>query len=139
MDILTKTPRTCDYCYVVSDKTGNMRAMRLTAKKMIVSKPGQQHAGWPRMPADTVLISMHPEELSQGSAKGVRQDRRAAVDRHSQAAGSVGLQPARCDFRAETLEMWFADAGTNTCACDEPYTHVDLKQLISYYQSAEKP
>ena len=38
-------------------------------------------------------------------------------------------------FAPETLEMWFADAGKNTCACDEPYAHVNLKELIGYYQS----
>jgi hypothetical protein len=37
--------------------------------------------------------------------------------------------------------MWFADARKDTVACDEPYAHVNLKELIAFYQKtiAEKP
>ena len=36
-------------------------------------------------------------------------------------------------FAPETLEMWFADAGKHTRACDEPYAHVNLRELIEFY------
>jgi hypothetical protein len=36
-------------------------------------------------------------------------------------------------FAPETLEMWFADAGKYTRACDEPYAHVNLRELIEFY------
>ena len=32
-------------------------------------------------------------------------------------------------FAPETLEMWFADAGRDTPACDEPYAHVNLSRV----------
>ena len=38
-------------------------------------------------------------------------------------------------FAPETLEMWFADAGSNAPACDEPYAHVNLSELIEFYQN----
>ncbi len=139
MQILTNTPRTCDFCYVVSDKTGAMRAMRLTAKKMIVLKPGQQHAGWPHVPADTVLISMHPQELSKALQKAygkIDVPRLIQILKRPVASDS-NLHDAI--FAPQTLDMWFADAGNNTCACDEPYAHVNLKQLIDSYRSAAKP
>ncbi len=35
--------------------------------------------------------------------------------------------------------MWFADAGRDSPACDEPYAHVSLDQLIQFYtQHADK-
>ena len=36
-------------------------------------------------------------------------------------------------FAPETLEMWFADAGRYTAACDEPYAHVKLPELGEFY------
>jgi hypothetical protein len=37
-------------------------------------------------------------------------------------------------FAPETLEMWFADAGRTTPACDEPYAHVNLRELVEFYR-----
>ena len=45
-------------------------------------------------------------------------------------------------FAPETLEMWFADAGRDTPACDEPYARVNLRELIEFYRrqaQATKP
>ncbi|MCD4728844.1 MAG: hypothetical protein K8R46_14390, partial [Pirellulales bacterium] len=41
-------------------------------------------------------------------------------------------------FAPETLEMWFADAGRNTPACDEPYAKVNLRELIEFYAAHEE-
>jgi hypothetical protein len=37
-------------------------------------------------------------------------------------------------FAPQTVEMWFADAGKKTPACDEPYTRVSLSELIEFYK-----
>ncbi|MDW8036908.1 MAG: non-reducing end alpha-L-arabinofuranosidase family hydrolase, partial [Thermoguttaceae bacterium] len=37
-------------------------------------------------------------------------------------------------FSPETLEMWVADAGRDTPACDEPYVRVCLPELIQWYR-----
>ena len=29
--------------------------------------------------------------------------------------------------------MWFADAGRDTPACDEPYVRLSLRELIDFY------
>ena len=42
-------------------------------------------------------------------------------------------------FAPETLEMWFADAGRSTPACDEPYAHVNLRELIDFYRRESRP
>ena len=39
-------------------------------------------------------------------------------------------------FTPETLDMWCADAGKHTPACDEPYAHVNLGELIRLYDEA---
>ena len=38
-------------------------------------------------------------------------------------------------FAPETLDMWFADAGRQTVACDEPYAHANLAELLRFYRS----
>ncbi len=136
LDIIRTTPRTCDYSYVLSDKSGEIRSLRCTPKEMIVLKPGQQHPKWEaRVPADTVFISMHPKELSKRlfEEHGKIDVPRLIEILKRPVASNSNLHDAI--FAPETLEMWFADAGKNTCACDEPYAHVNLKELIGYYQS----
>jgi isopenicillin-N N-acyltransferase like protein len=39
-------------------------------------------------------------------------------------------------FRPETLDLWVADAGRATPACDEPYAHFNLGELLSFYRKA---
>ena len=38
-------------------------------------------------------------------------------------------------FAPQSLDMWFADAGPRTPACDEPYAHVNLTELIAFFKS----
>jgi len=39
-------------------------------------------------------------------------------------------------FAPQTLDMWFADAGKHTPACDEPYSRCNLGALIRFYHAA---
>ena len=39
----------------------------------------------------------------------------------------------------ETLDMWVADAGRHTLACDEPYAHVNLAELVRFYEQTMRP
>ncbi len=55
--ILRAAPRTCEYYYVLSDRSGELRSVRCTPQEMLVLKPGQQHPQLPLVPDDTVLIS----------------------------------------------------------------------------------
>jgi hypothetical protein len=41
-------------------------------------------------------------------------------------------------FSPETLDMWFADAGRHTPACNEPYAKCNLAELMEYYRAAQK-
>ena len=42
-------------------------------------------------------------------------------------------------FRPESLDMWFANAGKTTPACDEPYVRCNLGELLRYYRQAMLP
>ena len=55
--ILRRAPRTCEYYYVLSDKTRAMAAVHCRPEEMVVLRPGQQHPRLPLVPRDTVLIS----------------------------------------------------------------------------------
>ena len=57
LEILRKSPRTCEYYYVLSDKTRAMAAVHCQPDQMTVLRPGQQHPLLPLVPEDTVLIS----------------------------------------------------------------------------------
>ena len=38
-------------------------------------------------------------------------------------------------FSPETEEIWIADAGRKTPACDEPYAHFSLAKLLEFYRA----
>ncbi len=136
LDILRKGPRTCEYYYVLSDKSRNMAAVASDAKQMTVLRPGEQNELLPFVPADTVLISggdrakLLSERLKKSHGRidvpGMIEIIKRPV------AMSSNLHDAI--FSPETLDMWFADAGRHTVACDEPYAKCNLADLIAFYR-----
>jgi hypothetical protein len=135
LDILRKAPRTCQYYYVLSDRSGTIRAVECTPKQMTVLEPGQQDPRLPHVPEDTVLVS------GEDRAKVLDQRILAEYGKidvpklieiiKRPVAMSSNLHDAI--FSPETLEMWFADAGRSTPACDEPYARVNLRELMQFY------
>jgi len=136
LEIIRTTPRTCEYYYVLSDKSRAMRALHCTPEKMVVLQPGQQHADLPTVPEDTVMVS------GPGRAE-------ALSERLQQHYGKIDVptlieiikRPVAMDsnlhdaiFAAESLEMWCADAGKTTPACDEPYAHFQLDALVRFFE-----
>ncbi|MBN1589594.1 MAG: hypothetical protein JW888_08775 [Pirellulales bacterium] len=137
--IIQQTPRTCEYYYVLSDTSRAMVGLHCTPEKVVILKPGQQHPRLPFIPEDSIIIS--------GGARAEAASRRiqAAYGRLDP-AGMIELikRPvaARSNlhnavFSPETLDMWFADAGRRTAACDEPYAHCNLTQLIEFYRTSQ--
>jgi isopenicillin-N N-acyltransferase like protein len=134
--IIRETPRTCEYYYVLSDKTGTMRALHCTPEKVLELKPGEQHPDLPRVPEDVVFVSgldratVLAERIQQdyGSINAARliEIIKRPVAMRSNLHNAI--------FAPQTLEMWFADAGRKTPACDEPYTRVKLDELLRFYQ-----
>ena len=137
LDILRETPRTCEYYYVFSDKSRAMAGVHCEARQMTVMQPGQQHPNLPLVPEETVLVSGfdRAEVLSkrlQESYGRIDVPRMIEIIKRPVAMNS-NLHNAI--FAAETLEMWCADAGRHTLACDEPYAHFNLTELVQFYQT----
>lgn len=129
-----KAKRTCEYYYVLSDKSGDLAALRCTPSEVTVLKPGQQHELLPPVPEDTVFVSGgdRAKELSK---------------RLQQQYGKIGVQEMmeiikrpvamrsnlhNAIFAPATLDLWFADAGKRSPACDQPYAHINLRELIEF-------
>jgi len=139
--ILKDAKRTCEYYYVLSDKSRNLAAVRCTAREMEVLKPGQQHELLPPVPEDTVFVSgdKRAKKLSERltqmhgkvDAKAMMQIIKRPVAMKSNLHNAI--------FMPETLELWFADAGRHSPACDEPYAHVKLDTLIDFYRKNISP
>ncbi len=136
LKILQDSPRTCEYYYVISDKSRAMVAVQCEPEKITVLRPGEQHPRLPHVPDDTVLVSggHRAEVLGERIQKGYgRIDVRALMD--------IIKRPVAMDsnlhdavMAPETLDIWIADAGRKSAACDEPYAHFNLRQLLDYFR-----
>ena len=138
MKIIEQTPRTCEYYYVLSDKSLNIVALHCTADKVVVLRPGQQHPELPTVPEDTVLVS-GPERAKALSRR--LQENYGKID----AARMIEIikRPVamrsnlhNAIFLPESLDMWVADAGRHTLACDEPYVRCNLTRLVRFYEQS---
>jgi hypothetical protein len=140
VEMFEKAKRTCEYYYVLSDKSGNLAALRCTASEVTVLKPGQQHELLPPVPEDTVFVSGgdRAKELSkrlqQQYGKIGVQELMAIIKR------PVAMQSNlhNAIFAPATLDLWFADAGKRSPACDQPYAHVNLRELLEFYKRPGK-
>jgi len=129
---LRQTPRTCEYYYVLSDATRAMAGVYATPSVFEVLQPGGQDPRLAAVPRDTVMISgggraktlserLHAD-FGKITPEGMTEIIKRTVAMRSNLHNAV--------FMPETLEVWFADAGRKTPACDEPYTRVNLKAIL---------
>lgn len=136
LDILKSTPRTCEYYYVFSDKTGDLAAVRAVPQEVLVLRPGEQHPLLPHVPEDTVFISA--DERSKTLSQRLQLfygkiDVPAMIDIIKRpVAMSSNLHNAI--MLPEILDMWVADAGRTTPACDERYVKVNLQEVLDLYR-----
>ncbi len=137
--IIKETPRTCEYYYVVSDKCGDMRGLHCTAKEIEVLMPGQQDPRLPHVPEDTILIS--GDERAKVLSQRI-QDNYGKID--AQKMIEIIKRPVAMQsnlhnaiFSPQTGDMWFADAGRDTPACDEPYFRCNFEELIRAYKRVQ--
>lgn len=141
VEIFRTTPRTCEYYYVVSDRQRNMVGLCCTPEKVDLLLPGAQDDRLPPVPPDTVM-------MSGGNRAKVLSERLTAAHGQIDVAKMIEIikRPVAMNsnlhdaiFRPETLDMWCADAGRKTVACDEPYAQVNLSELRRYYENAMQP
>lgn len=138
LEILKTTPRTCEYYYVFSDKTGDLAAVRAVPEEVLVLRPGEQHPLLPHVPEDTVFISA--DERAKVLSERLQTfygkiDVPIMIDIIKRpVAMSSNLHDAI--MLPEILDMWVADAGRSTPACDEPYVQVNLQEILDLYRQA---
>ena len=137
LEILRQTPRTCEYYYVLSDKQRAMAAVYCQPDQMTVLRPGEQHPRLPLVPDDTVLISAghRAEVLSERIQKDYGRIDAAKLMEIIKRPVAMESNLHDAVFGPETLEFWIADAGRKTPACDEPYAHFSLAQLLAFYRA----
>ena len=136
LEIMRKNPRTCEYYYVISDAKRNMAGVCATPEKIEVMQPGQQDPRLPPVPEDTVLFSAgeRAQVLSQRLHEQFGKITPEAMIEIIKRPVAMKSNLHNAIFMPETLDMWFADAGKKTPACDEPYTKVNLKAVLDFYR-----
>jgi len=137
LEILKTTPRTCEYYYVFSDRSRNIAGVKATPDEFLVLRPGEQHPELPPVPEEIVFFSGgdRAKALSQRlhDAYGKIDVQKMIEIIKRPVAMNSNLHNAI--FMPESLDMWVADAGKDTVACDEPYVHVNLRELMKFYKS----
>ena len=140
LKIIEETPRTCEYYYVLSDKTKNIVGLYCTPEKMEILRPGVQHPLLPTVPEDTVMVS-GPDRAKVLSRRLLENYGKIDVPVMIEIIKRpVSMRSNLHDavFTPETLDMWVADAGRHTPACDEPYARCNLGQLIRFHEQTMK-
>lgn len=140
LDIMKKTPRTCEYYYVISDKDANLAAVYATPENLEVLRPGEQHPRLPPVPKDTVMISVG--NRAKALSERLR-EKHGKIDVETMIEiikRPVAMRSNLHDavFAPETLDFWCADAGKKQPACDRPYAHFNLDKLIAFYDENQK-
>ena len=135
--ILKASKRTCNYYYVLADKGGNLAGVQATSGKLLVLRPGEQCPGLlPNVPEDTVLISamVRAKPLSERLTKLYGKiDVKAMMDICKR---PVAMESNLHDaiFAPATLDLWVADAGRGSRACDNPYAHFNMDTLARFFR-----
>jgi len=139
--IMQKTPRTCEYYYVISDRSRDMAGICATPEAVEVLEAGAQHPKLPKVPPETVMMSAGERAVKLSERLHERQGKIDVPAMMEIVKRPVAMRSNLHDaiFRPETLDMWCADAGRKTPACDEPYVRVNLKDLLAYYRNAMAP
>ncbi len=135
--MMRAVPRTCEYYYVLSDAQRNMVGVYATPEQVQVLQPGQQDERLPPVPQDTVMFSAgaRAKELSKRLHEQYGKITPEVMIEIIKRPVAMRSNLHNAIFMPETLDMWFADAGHKTPACDEPYVKVNLRELLEFYKN----
>jgi len=139
--IVEESPRTCEYYYVLSDKSRDMAGLYCTSKRLQVLRPGEQVPRLPFVPEDSVIISgdKRAEHISKRIQEAYGKIDVAAMKAIIKRPVAMSSNLHNAIFTPETLDMWVADAGKRTPACDEPYVRCNLAELAQFYEDNKTP
>ncbi|MBQ7029101.1 MAG: hypothetical protein IJN32_02550 [Thermoguttaceae bacterium] len=137
--LMRSTPLTCDYYYVLSDAAGNMAAVEAIAERdpvLRVMRPGECDPRLPGALDDCVYIS-GPGERADTLFKRLNENF-GKIDVPTlieilERPVSMKSNLHDAIFAPETLDVWFAEAGATTPACDEKYYRANLREALEFY------
>ena len=136
VDIMRRVPHTCQYYYVISDGKSK-RAVGVyanaTPRVFQTAGPGQYNRELQPTPvADTVIVSSgeHYKKLVERVKRNYGHiDVPVAIAMMKRpVAFESNLQCAL--FTPRTLDFWAANARGRSPACDQPFTHYNLAELL---------
>jgi hypothetical protein len=131
--IMRKSPRTCEYYYVISDaKTKTAVGIAATPTTFEVVKPGEAHPRLPHPIKDAVLMSA--DERYEELAKRVKAGHGKFT---AETARDLMTRPVCMNsnihsvlFDPETLDFWVANADSQNPASHTRYTKYNLSELL---------
>jgi hypothetical protein len=140
LELMKSVPLTCDYYYVLSDAQGNLAAVEAIAESetpVVVLRPGEKSDRLPGALDDVVYISAGSratalfEKLKENYGNIDVETMQEMIKR------PVAMDSNLHDviFAPESCELWHAEAGKKTPACDEPYLYINLFDAIDFYKS----
>lgn len=142
LELMKSVPLTCEYYYVLSDAQGNLAAVEAiagTENTVNVLRPGEKDPRLPGALEDVVYVSKgkHAEALYR-----LLKENYGEID--VEMMKEIVKRPVAMEsnlhdviFTPETLDIYHADAGKNTPACDEPYLHINLREAIKFYRDCQ--
>jgi len=135
--LMTDTPRTCEYYYVISDSKaegGRGYALGVAAwpNKIQFIKPGESHELLPRPHEDAVTLSAGGRYLCLSGRVEKMYGKFTPQIALDLMARGVAMESNMHDalFKPETLELWVANSTIQAPACNLPYTHYDLNEIM---------
>ena len=113
-----------------------MRAVHCEPEQVTVLRPGQQDSRLPYVPEDTVFVSAgeRARMLSTRLREGYRRMDVSALMEMIKRPVAMDSNLQDAIFSPETLEIWIANAGPRSLACDEQYTRFDLAKLRQFFR-----
>ena len=142
LDFMRRTPRTCEYYYVLADaKSHRAAGVKATPTVFEVIWTGESHPQLPKPVKDTVILSA-----------GQRYE--TLAERVSAGFGKFGvpeaiklMSPPVCMnsnihsvlFAPDTLDFWVANADSKNVASETRYTAYNLKSLLESAPAASRP
>ncbi len=134
VEIMRKGPRTCEYYYVISDaKTKQAVGIAATPTEFTVVKAGEANERLPRPFADCVLLSADKRYnalCDKVQAQYGKIDAPAAIELMKRPVAMKSNLHAVL-FAPDTLDFWVANASAKNPACDNPFTHYNLTELLT--------
>jgi hypothetical protein len=134
IEIMRRSPRTCEYYYVVADgKTHRAAGIAATPDKFEVVGPGEAHPQLATPIKDTVLLS-----AGDRYTELVRRVQDGFGNFNAETARELMTRPVCMTsnihsvlFAPDTLDFWVANADSKNVASHTRYTHYNLRDLLA--------